>query len=163
MPEQFQHRARAVGIIPDGDRLLASNLSSPLLGEDPHWLWPGGRVEGEGSLEQCVVREVREETGLIVATERLIYVYQSVNDEFAIQNAEFFFLCRVTGGRLGDWRAEDNSEQEVIRDARFLTREESGTEEIWPMAVTVRVWDDLAAGFPAVVDLGYVRRASYED
>lgn len=150
----YQHRARAVGIVVDGDRILATRVSQPLLGEDPHWLWPGGRVEGAESLAECAAREVREETGLEVRADRLIYVYQSVDDDNGNQNAEFFFLCRVTGGRLGAWNPDADA-QEKILDARFFARTELGSREIWPERVTDRVWDDLANGFPGVVDLGF--------
>ena len=154
MTDRYEHRARAVGIVVDGDRILATRVSQPLLGDEPHWLWPGGRVEGGESLGECAAREVREETGLEVSADRLIYVYQMVDDETEIQNAEFFFLCSVTGGVLGGWDP-DVAAWEDILDARFVSRDELNGEEIWPQRVTDRIWDDLAAGFPGIVDLGY--------
>jgi 8-oxo-dGTP diphosphatase len=52
-------------VVHDGDgRLLLVER-----GHDPHrgrWTLPGGRVEPGESLEQAVVREIREETGLDV-------------------------------------------------------------------------------------------------
>ena len=94
MTDRYEHRARAVGIVVDGDRILAARVSQPLLGEEPHWLWPGGRVEGGEALGECAAREVQEETGLQVSADRLIYVYQMVDDETGLQNAEFFFRIR---------------------------------------------------------------------
>ena len=152
----YTHRARAVGIVVDGDRILASHVITPLLGSDPHWLWPGGKVEGAESLEECAVREVREETGLEVRAERLIYVYQSVDDRNDNQNAAFFFLCTVIGGSLGEWDPDTEASEEILA-ARFFSHDEIKGQQIWPMRVTDRVWDDLAAGFPEIVDLGFRR------
>jgi ADP-ribose pyrophosphatase YjhB (NUDIX family) len=148
------HRARAVGIVVDGDRILATRVSQPMLGEHPHWLWPGGRVEGDESLEECAVREVKEETGLEVRANRLIYVYQSVDDINGLQNAEFFFLCDIVGGQLGSWEL-DVEAKETILDTRFIARDDLDGEDVWPQKATDRIWDDLAAGFPSIVDLGF--------
>ena len=125
-----------------------------MLGEHPHWLWPGGRVEGDESLEECAVREVKEETGLEVRANRLIYVYQSVDDINGLQNAEFFFLCDIVGGQLGSWEL-DAEAKETILDTRFIARDDLDGEDVWPQKATDRIWDDLAAGFPSIVDLGF--------
>lgn len=72
------------------------------------WGVPGGRVDiGESVAETCV-REVREETGLEVAIERLIGVYSDPTqfqvgrypDGNTVQYVNLCFLCRVTGGEL---------------------------------------------------------------
>ncbi len=60
------------------------------------WNLPGGGVHAGETPWEAAVREVREETGLSVAIERLTGVYQKP----ARQAFVFTFRCRVTGGRL---------------------------------------------------------------
>lgn len=38
-----------------------------------YWVIPGGGIEGSESEEECVIREMKEETNLIVTVERLIF------------------------------------------------------------------------------------------
>ena len=60
------------------------------------WNLPGGGVRAGETPWEAAVREVREETGLSVAVERLSGIYQKP----ARQAFVFAFRCRVTGGRL---------------------------------------------------------------
>jgi 8-oxo-dGTP diphosphatase len=53
-------------VIRQGDRLLM--LQKPKRG---WWSAPGGKVEVGESLAEAVVREVREETGLVISDHRL--------------------------------------------------------------------------------------------
>ena len=60
--------------------LLIRRGTPPLAGE---WSLPGGRLELGESVEQAVVREVREETGLDVAPLQLLGVYDLIDRDEA--------------------------------------------------------------------------------
>ncbi|KTR41098.1 DNA mismatch repair protein MutT [Curtobacterium oceanosedimentum] len=56
----YDTRLAAYGVITEGDRVLLARLRIPEAGT---WTLPGGGVEFDETVEQAVVREVREETG----------------------------------------------------------------------------------------------------
>jgi 8-oxo-dGTP diphosphatase len=60
------------------------------------WNLPGGGVESRELPTEAVVREVREETGLEVAIERLVGVYGKADKDELV----FSFTCRPIGGEL---------------------------------------------------------------
>ena len=71
------------------------------------WGLPSGHVEPGESVEQAVLREVQEETGLQVRVVRLSGVYSAPDEQVvvypsgeAVQFVTCVFLCRVEGGRL---------------------------------------------------------------
>jgi colanic acid biosynthesis protein WcaH len=59
-------------VVVDGALLLLKRSNSPAKGE---WWLPGGRIHKGESLEETLRREVKEETGLEVSSQRLIGVY----------------------------------------------------------------------------------------
>lgn len=58
-------------VLRDGRLLLVRRGNEPLRGR---WVVPGGRVEWGERLEEAVVREVREETGILVRPREVLLV-----------------------------------------------------------------------------------------
>ncbi|MGB3315263.1 MAG: NUDIX hydrolase [Albidovulum sp.] len=61
-----------------------------------HWDFPGGGREGDESAEDCVLRELHEEFGLILPPDRLIWRRDYLSDHLGGQRVAFF------GGRITD-------------------------------------------------------------
>ena len=77
------------------------------------WNLPGGGLEFEELPTECVIREVREETGLDVVVERLVGIYGKTGRNELV----FAFVCRVTGGYL---RVTDESDESRYYDIDLL-------------------------------------------
>ncbi|ODS42506.1 MAG: DNA mismatch repair protein MutT [Candidatus Altiarchaeales archaeon IMC4] len=61
---------------------------------------PGGFVDYNESVEEALVREAKEETGLDVNIERLVGVYSAPGRDPRGHTVSICFLCRVSGGGL---------------------------------------------------------------
>lgn len=87
---------RATGIlIKDGNILLLDQDSA----SSRRWSLPGGKVEPGEKLSDCLVREFREETGLDVVTEKLLYVCDLIKEDTHVLHITF--QVREIGGELG--------------------------------------------------------------
>ena len=64
MPEQQPILAASAVILDSAGRFLLVQRANPP--EEGHWTLPGGRVDPGETLEQTAIREVYEETGVIV-------------------------------------------------------------------------------------------------
>ena len=86
---------RAV-VFNEGNELLVQHGLTP---ETNFYRVPGGHVEFREKLEDCVVREIREETGLKVEVIRLLWVRDFL-DHYPGHSIEFFFLGNIRGGKF---------------------------------------------------------------
>ncbi|MGA2729894.1 MAG: NUDIX hydrolase [Terracidiphilus sp.] len=87
-------------IVHEGRVLLVQRGREPLKG---HWSLPGGMVELGESLQAGVIREVEEETGLLVEPVELIELLDRIHREGERIRYHYViadYLCRVTGGEL---------------------------------------------------------------
>lgn len=91
-------------LIEDGKVLLIKRGREPFLGQ---WAIPGGRIEDDETAEDCLRREMKEETGLDVEPVKLIGLYSDPGrDPRKVIAAPY--LVRRIGGQLkaGDDAAE---------------------------------------------------------
>ena len=82
----------------DGRVLLIRRGKPPLYGR---WVVPGGTVELGESLEQALVREMREETGLEVVPLEILTVFDRIErdgDQVVYHYVIVDYLCRWLGG-----------------------------------------------------------------
>ncbi len=72
------------------------------------WALPGGRAEPGETVEQTIVREVKEETGLDVVVVRKIGEYHELGTQDNV-NYDYYpacFLVKVVGGEIERQRSE---------------------------------------------------------
>jgi 8-oxo-dGTP diphosphatase len=122
MPEKREYPDRPLigvgAIIVDHDRVvLVKRGHPPLAGE---WSIPGGALEVGETLREGVIREAREETGLLVEPLDLLGVFDRVLRDGQGQVLYHYvlvdFLCKQSAGEL---RAGGDAD-----DARWLTAEQ---------------------------------------
>lgn len=83
-------------IIQNEKILLIKRAKEPFKG---WWAIPGGRLEDDETAEECLRREVKEETGIDIEQEKLIGIYSDPKrDPRGIVGAAY--LCRIIGGNL---------------------------------------------------------------
>ena len=85
--------ATAIIPFPEDKILLVKRDTVPFKG---YWALPGGRMDPGETVEQTVVRESKEETGLDVQVVRVVgeYVEKGVKDDVEYEYNPVF--CRVT-------------------------------------------------------------------
>ncbi len=97
----------AAACIRDGDQVLLQ-----LRADHHRWGFPGGGIELGESAEEAVIREAREETGLVVRIENLLGVYTKYEHVYpngdAAQPITVFFRCLPVSGRLGGDQLDDS-------------------------------------------------------
>ena len=133
--EDSRHSVSVAGVVVDEDgRALVIQRR-----DNAHWEPPGGILERDETITDGLVREVREETGLIVEPLALTGVYKNINRGVVA----LVFRCRAVGVTL-----TENAEVTGFRWVR-------GSEviEIMSEAFAIRILDAYRHGAqPSVRD-----------
>lgn len=64
------------------------------------WTLPGGAVEKGESLEQAIIREVKEETNLDVQVEHIVAVNEAFFEQKGVQPLFITFMVKMIGGEI---------------------------------------------------------------
>ncbi len=125
MERKIRNSAKAL-IIKDG-KMLASKIND---NGDIFYIMPGGGQESEETLEEAVIREVKEEFGLIVEPKTLEFVIEGVTGE-SFHRVDLVFLCeyikeipdaQITGdyNQIGfDWLPIENLTNEPLYPSKL--------------------------------------------
>lgn len=113
-----RHSVSLTGVVFDSSRRVLAIQRD----DDHRWVPPGGVLELDETPEQGVVREVHEETGLIVKPETIVGVYKNMR----LGVVSIAFRCHVTSGDLHTsdearrvaWLTIDQA-REMMPEARF--------------------------------------------
>jgi len=101
----------------NGKVLLVKRTKPPNAGT---WAIPGGKVEYGETVHEALIREINEETSLIVKPSKLLAVVQIIKEGFHYIILDF--ICDIEGGSLRP--ASD------AKEARFFSLEELEKLEI---------------------------------
>ena len=89
--------------------LLVKRGTVPFKG---YWALPGGRMDPDENIEQTIIREVKEETGLDVTLVRKIgeYIEKGVKDDVEYEYYPTCFLVKAIGGEV---KRQESEIQEI--------------------------------------------------
>src|SRR6266700_4078271 len=93
--DKVRLRVRITGVlVEEGSILLCQQAVTE--SSTRAWSLPGGSLEFGESIEECLIREMKEETGLLVKVERLLYVADRIQDGRHIVHISFL-VHRLAG------------------------------------------------------------------
>lgn len=110
---KLQVAARAL-VVKEDKLLLVSN-------EGMFWYTPGGRQNANETLPECVVREVKEETGINVHADEIISVFDFFDKKNAIHKVEVYFATKIKSDIIPTtWQDEDGP----VKFVKFFSQKE---------------------------------------
>lgn len=86
-------KTRVTGVLIENDQLL---LVKQKVNSARGWSLPGGTLEFGETLAECMIREMREETGLQVVIEKLLYICDRIEADRHVLHITFM-LQRIGG------------------------------------------------------------------
>lgn len=163
-PHRYRSTARVL-LIDDRDRMLLFNDGYPGTGQR-WWITAGGGIDPGETPRQAALRELIEETGLVLPDDRLIGpigfrtgIHHFRDD--TVENADTFFVAVVPAFTI-DISGHTADERETMTGSRWWSRDElaATTEMVLPTALGA-LWDHLRTANPGATPLDLGREDNY--
>jgi 8-oxo-dGTP pyrophosphatase MutT (NUDIX family) len=108
------------------------------------WLAPGGAIEPGENSHDAAIREVLEETGLVISVGRLLWHIEEVSEDRG-QRFVNYFMCEVIGGVPSLGEDPELGDEQVLEGMGFFSREEmQALENVFPEYLKDELWERLA-------------------
>lgn len=137
----FRYRTAAI-IIEDNSFLVVGTKSSP------HFYTVGGGVHMNETAEECVIREVKEETGVDYEIERLAVICENFfkGNEIGLKDLnchviEFYFLMKSRGSK--DLKSESYGWNHEKEELRWIPLDELPNVNVKPVFLRTRMQEIL--------------------
>ena len=108
------------------------------IGADSYLVGPGGGLENKENVEQAIIRETMEETGITVHPLKVLWIEDLDCSRYKMSKT--WMLCEVVAGeptRTSGAKAED------ITEARWFRRDELNEEVVFPPPISRTEWSNL--------------------
>ena len=139
MTKPFENRETARILLrkPSGDVFLLLTHFDPEVGLPPRWITPGGGIDAGESVLEAAVRELREETGILVSPEDLGNPIGVLSGKWIWSDGETwhtyrdtFFELIVEDFYLDDSQWTDDERRDVLEYRWWSLSELQNTEEL---------------------------------
>ena len=100
MSQSKQTRIASYALILNANEVLLCRLSKQLPKWEGYWTLPGGGIEFGESPEEAMIREVEEETGLLVAPKSIAKIDTILDRTEKIHGIRIIYEVEIMGGSL---------------------------------------------------------------
>lgn len=140
---------RVAGIVMMNDGVVFMHRKNVIRNKDyqEYYTFPGGHLEEGETLEEGVIREIKEEFGINVKVVRKVYELE--NDR--VNMKEYFFLCEYIDGEFGTGDGEEFSSNPEYKDSgeyipEIVKRENIPGLILLPLEIKEKFVQDLQEG-----------------
>lgn len=135
---------RPCAVLIENERVLCISCK---YSDGEYLLFPGGGLEAGETMEEAAVREMFEETGLIVAVKKLIYINDWIKDRKTNTRVlNMFFLVERKGGEIIPGEKDGGK----VKDIKWVPLKHIKDLDLRPKYVAESLFRDYQNGFNEV-------------